>query len=204
VSRDPYPLQWPEGWPRTEPGRRGTPRFGASFARDRDGVIHQLRKRGSQIVITSNLPLRHDRLPYANASDGGEPGVAVWWVEKGRERVLACDRWRTAALNLRAIDLTLEALRGLERWGASEVVERAFAGFAALPPGAPPAPVHRSWREVLGMVEMQHLAPEDQLAIAKARHRRLIREAHPDLGGDGVDAAALNAALAEAERELGS
>jgi hypothetical protein len=155
-------------------------------------------------VITSDLPKRNDGLPYANASCS-DPGIAVWWVENGRELVIACDRWTTVALNMRAIDLSLEALRGLDRWGASEMVRRAFAGFAALPPGAPEVPekpVRRNWREVFVVLALGHLANSDLLAIVKARHRKLIAEAHPDAGGDGAIAAELNAALDDAEKEL--
>ena len=103
MTRSSYPLQWPPGWPRTR-NRPKRPAFIAQFARDRDHVIHQLRKRGSaRIVITSDLPVRNDGLPYANASCS-DPGIAVWWVEKGRERVMACDRWPSVAFNLRALD----------------------------------------------------------------------------------------------------
>ena len=205
MKRDPYPLQWPATWARAR--SRAKPQFIAKFARDRDAVIRQLRMRGgSHIVITSDLPTRNDGLPYANASCS-DPGIAVWWVEKGREHVLACDRWRHVTDNLRAIDMSLEALRGLSRWGASETVERAFAGFATLPPGsgepsAPEsAPRKRPWREVLGGT-WPALDKPDLLAIAKRRYRDLIASAHPDRGGSHEVAAELGAALAEAETEL--
>lgn len=218
-DRRPFPLQWPVNWPRTSGIRhgRGTLRwqakFDSNFARDRDAVVRQLRKRGSHIVITSDLPTRADGLPYASAN-ASDPGIAVYWVERGAERVIACDRWKSCALNLRAIDMLLEALRGIDRWGASEMVERAFAGFAALPPGrgeeyvAPPAPRAKNWREVLGVdraslgTELQLLDRDEQLAIIKMRHRRLIKEAHPDAGGSHELAAEINAALAQAEAEL--
>lgn len=34
---------------------------------------------------------------------------------------------------MRAIEKTIEALRGLERWGAKEMVNAPFRGFKALP-----------------------------------------------------------------------
>lgn len=204
MARSPYPLQWPDGWKRTT--WRETPRFQGQFARDRDSVIHQLKRMGcSNIVVTSDLPTRNDGLPYANATCT-DPGIAVWWVKKGREQVIACDRWRTVSFNMRAIDLSIEAMRGIDRWGTSNMVERAFAGFAALPPGSdgtlPPQPAKRSWREVLGVPAVAGLTNTDLLAIAKARHREAIKLAHPDAGGDVAVAAELNAALAEAESEL--
>lgn len=203
MPRDPYPLQWPEGWPRSEwpPHQRRAPKFTSAFAQNRDSVLRQLKRRGSQIAITSDLPTRADGLPYANATCA-DTGIAVWWIENGAERVIACDRWPRIQENLRAIDMSLEALRGLDRWGTSEVVERAFAGFAALPAGAPAV---RTWREVLGIGgDWVAAAPaEVVLAFAKAQYRKLIQEAHPDRGGLPAEAAAIIDAFAQAERELG-
>lgn len=210
TKRDPYPLQWPDGWPRTDNWKRTKPAFFARFAQDRDSVIHQLRKyrRASNIVITSDLPTRGDGLPYANASCN-DPGIAVWWVERGREQVIACDRWQHVTYNLRAIDKTLEALRGIDRWGTSKMVEQAFAGFAALPSGngsytQPPQPAKRSWRSVFDVATNLNdvLSKEDLLALVRSRHRMQIKTAHPDAGGSHDVAAELNAALAEAEKEL--
>jgi hypothetical protein len=207
--RDPYPLQWPEGWPRAKFRRR--PKFGTRFVEDRDAVIRYLRKRGgSNIAITSNLPVNSKGLPYEAGviGGGGDTGVAVWWVEKGREQVIACDAWMRAAENLSAIERTLTALRALDRYGCTSVVERAFAGFAALPPGTdsefiPPQPTtKRPWREVIGGA-WPELDPSELLVIARARHRTLIAEHHPDRGGDTTVAAELNAAMDDAERELG-
>lgn len=216
VKREPYPLQWPEGWSRHKGFRygRGTSRheakFDAMFARDRDAVIRQLRMRGSNIVITSDLPTRSDGVPYANASCN-DPGIAVYWVEKGRERVIACDRWKSVSLNMRAIDLSLEALRGLDRWGATDMVERAFAGFAALPSGSgaeyvapPPPPQKRPWRDVLGetFAPWPELDADELLVLAKSRYRKLVQVHHPDHGGAADRAAELNVAIDEATREL--
>ena len=201
--RNPYPLQWPPGMPRTT--YRTHPKFGSHFSKDRDSVIWQLKKRGaSQIVITSALPVRRDGLPYA-ATGAEDPGIAVWFVRKGKEGVIACDNWIRVADNLRAIDKSLEALRGLDRWGCAQIVEQAFAGFAALPPGddpgGPALPVVRPWREVLGGFPAG-LDDDDLFALAKARHRKLISEAHPDLGGDPARAAEINAAFDAATAEL--
>ena len=209
-KRQPYPLQWPEGWKREK--FRTRPIFHANhFAQIRDSVIRQLRKRGSNVVITSDLPLRNDGLPYANGRCE-DPGVAVWWVEKGKEQVLACDRWNHINYNLSAIDRTLEALRGIDRWGTSSIVDKAFAGFAALPP-----PGHTSngtdtvapiampdWREVFGISDaLTTLPSRELLAVVKLRYREQMQSAHPDRGGHAELATVLNHAMAETERELG-
>lgn len=52
-----YPLQWPEGWPRTKRPVRA--RFKTSFARARDGLIHEIKLHGGRnIVISTNIPIR--------------------------------------------------------------------------------------------------------------------------------------------------
>ena len=97
--------------------------------------------------------------------------------------------------------MTLGALRGLDRWGAHEVVERAFAGFAALPSGDTDPRV-RPWRDVLGGTWPDGLDPEELFALAKNRHRKAMETQHPDVGGNGKAAADLNIAIAQAKAEL--
>jgi len=61
---------------------------------------------------------------------------AMEWIEMSEGRthnmVIACDRWKEARWNLNAIRLTIGALRQTERCGTSAMMEKAFAGFAAL------------------------------------------------------------------------
>jgi hypothetical protein len=216
--REPFPLQWPDGWARTADDERRKSKFGyrqsgnVPFGQARAELLAELDRLGAaNAVITSDLPTRADGLPYAATNRVGDTGIAVWFVladDRGnmQERVFACDKWRSHAENMSAIAHSIAALRGLDRWGASDVVTRAFAGFNALPPGssddAPPAPKKREWRDVLEMGNHHMLPVADQLLVAKARHREAIKRAHPDAGGTHEAAAELNAALAEAEAEL--
>lgn len=203
---DPYPLRWPEGWKRTS---RARSKFKvASFVQSRDHVL-RLAKRlgGRRIVITSNLPVRADGLPYANSAEPADPAIAVWWVQSGNEQVMACDRWSRTRDNMHAIELSLEALLGLGRWGTTQIVERAFAGFAALPPGPEPnlppsTPAPRPWRTVLDLEVMTGVSRALQLDMARGQYKRLARTAHPDVGGSDAAMAELNLALEAAEKEL--
>lgn len=199
MSREPFPLQWPSTWKRT--ASRSRPKFGTNFTTDRDTIYRWLAKRGSNAVITSNLPLTNAGKPISASCD--DPAIAVWWVERGHERVIACDRWITVGHNLHAIMLSLEALRGLERWGASEMVDRAFAGFAALPAGPAETTGPRPWREVIGGMWPAGLASSEVLTIAKARYREAMLGAHPDRAGSTARAAELNLAMEAAKAELG-
>lgn len=104
----------------------------------------------------------------------------------------ACDRWLKIEHNMQAIAKTIEALRGIARWGTGDMLEAAFTGFTALPaPGAT-----RHWREVLGV------AHDADMALVRAAYRVLASRHHPDKGGSHDSMAELNAALAQAEREL--
>lgn len=217
AKRAPYPLQWPTGQKRTRSDYRRHSKFGAiprgSFSREAPSayeaakeLLHELKLLGAaNPVITSQLPTRHDGLPYADGRSD-DPGIAVWFVLDGHERVFACDHWHRPGENLRAIALSIGAMRGLERWGMADVIERAFAGFTALPPGATQAPHKPNWREVFGVAELVDTlmasSTDDLVAVVKARHRKLIAEAHPDAGGDTARAAELNAALDEALAEI--
>lgn len=198
--RKPYPLQWPDGWKRTAPVDRRRSPFGdrrnplSAFGTARE-LLEELDRLGAAIaVITSFLPTRDDGLPYSDGRSE-DPAIAVWFVLDGTERVFACDRWFTAAENMRAITKSITAMRGLERWGMTDIIGRAFAGFAALPAGPP------SWRVIFG-VEGMEIPADDLLVVVKARHRKLIAVAHPDHGGSLERATALNEALQDAERDL--
>lgn len=218
AKREPFPLQWPDGFARTPPKKRARSRFGVrgqvSFSSARNELLIELSRLGAvNAVITSELPVRRDGLPYAATGREEDPGIAVWFMladERGnlQERVFACDRWLTFAENMLAVAKSIYAMRGLDRWGMADVVHRMVGGFTALPAGGGtsetefvPPPRKRPWREVLGGT-WPELDAGELLLIAKGRHRKLIQEHHPDRGGDGAVAAELNTALAEAEQEL--
>jgi len=208
-------LLWPESWPRVLPMRRQQARFDTGLAVSIKEILDSMRLMAArQIRVTSDLPVKNNGLPYATTKEPEDPGVAVWWVNlAGQERVIACDRWDSVRDNMQAINASLKALRGLERWGASEIVKRAFAGFAALPAGSgeevnaapvPEAPKLRNWRDVFGISGswLKAAPPEAILAYVKTRHRDLISRSHPDKGGSTILAMELNAALTAAENEL--
>lgn len=208
-TRKSFPLEWPDGWRRTDEGaRKRHAKFGTMFSRDRDEIIKRLKRRGANPVITSDLPLRHDGLPYAD-SRCADPGVAVYWLERNiisggwTERVLACDYWKEIHQNIRALNLTIEAICGIDRWGCTEIVERAFAGFTALP-AAGETSRRKTWREVLEMQgeHFTQLELDEQLLIAKGRFRKKMVDQHPDKGGGLEAAAELNVAMEQAERDL--
>lgn len=171
-----YPLAWPVGWGRTKPYDRKSSQFGRhsiiSSARYLENEIRLMR--GSSMIISTNLRVRNDGIPYSNQRMPDDPGVAVYFDWKKKPIVFACDKYRTVEDNLWAIVKHLEALRGQERWGVGSL-DQAFAGYQALPD-----PNRREWWEVL------HVAPTASNDEIKQAYLRLAKQHHPDAGGDPV------------------
>jgi hypothetical protein len=192
-----FPLSWPDGWPRTpEAKRKWSLAGGRAQAQDWNVVLKRLhdelaRLGAGNIVMSTNQPVRRDGNPYAAKRIIQDPGVAVYFTLRGRQLVMAQDAYELMEDNIRSIALAIEHLRGLERHGGGTMMDRAFAGFEALPPP-------RSWRDVLEFGDEEPII----LAAAEARFRHLAKKAHPDAGGSTAAMAELNAAIAEARREL--
>lgn len=210
------PLQWPEGFERTRPGLRERARFGR---RDRGysqqltvhqaigrlmeeiraftRVGHDWRIDPDAVVISCDLRMRQDGLPYSSASEPEDSGVAIYLELDGEPHVFPCDRWDRVADNIAAVAAHLSAMRGIERWGVGDL-RRAFAGFAALPPGTgesfgaatPP------WWQVLELS-----GPDVSRHEIVGAHRRLRSRYHPDRAtGDAEQFQAVNVAFEQARK----
>ena len=189
-SIEAYPLCWPSGWPRMSPHARKTSRFKSkSFAVARDVLMDELRKFGARdVILSTNIPLRQDGLPYSGYRQPDDKGVAIYFTLKGKKMVFACDLWTRIEDNLHAIANTIDALRGIARWGSSDLLERAFTGFTALP--APPA--KKPWHVVLEVTE--RASP----TTVRSQYRALALKHHPDRGGDPDHMAEITRAYTEA------
>ncbi len=186
-----YPLTWPTARPRTPPGRRKDASFQVGFARSRDEMLNELRLlRARAVIISTSIPLRRDGLPYADFRQPDDPGVAVYFQRDGKPYVLACDSYRKVEHNLRAVGVTVEALRSIARHGASEMLEQAFTGFAQLPA---PRTAEASWWDVLGVT------PETPADEVRAAYYALAEKFHPDKpGGSDHTMARINRAYQQA------
>lgn len=192
-----YPLKWPDGWPRAT-SRDSDSKFhgsvyGLSPGRARDGLISELRKLGAtDVVLSTNIELRRDGLPYSNTRIPSDPGVAVYFKLKKRPLVMAQDRFNSVMGNMRSLTLAISAMRQMARHGGGQMMERAFTGFTAI---APPD-WKKPWREVFGV-------KPDWSGDIKALFKEKARQRHSDQGGDDTLMAELNVAYAEAKQELG-
>lgn len=189
---DSYPLQWPVAWPRTE--RPEWSRFQVTQNEAQNGLVEELRRLGAtDVIISTNIPLRRDGLPYTSRRSPDDQGVAVYFKLDGQDQCIPCDKWRTIAENMRAIQKTIEALRGLERWGAKEMVNAAFRGFKALPASIIVGEhTSRPWWEVLEV--SQEASPE----VIRAAYKARLLKVHPDQGGNQWDFEELQKAYKEA------
>lgn len=165
-----YPLCWPVGYARTK--RPQDARFKTTFAIARDCIIEEIKRLGGKSpIISTNIPLKRDGLPYASFRQPEDAGVAVYFTYQGQQVVFACDKWNRIHDNMQAIRKAIEAIRGLERWGVSDMLKRAFTGFKALSQNVEE---NLSWFEILGCSEY---ADEEEI---KSAYRKAAKKYHPD------------------------
>jgi hypothetical protein len=162
-----YPLCWPDGQERAAE-RMASP-FKATMATALAQIENEMRLWRAIDYVISKAPA------YRRGSV--DPGVALWWSPPSKTveelRVLACDRYRATEANLRAIGLTLEALRGCDRWGAY-TREQAIEGARLALPGPAVAMPSRPWWQVLAVAE------GTPLIVVEAAYRALAKERHSD------------------------
>jgi hypothetical protein len=182
-----YPLSWPPGWPRTPSEKRERSKFVATtLARALSFLEAEVRRLGGKgLVLSSN---------YTLGPAPKDVGVCAYFEYEGTSAAIPCDRWTRVEDNLHAIGKTIEAMRGIERWGAKHMVKAAFTGFAALPaPGST-----RPWRIVLGV------SLEQKPGEIHSAYKKLRSQWHPDReGGDAGRFDEVQKAYEQARSELG-
>jgi hypothetical protein len=189
-----FPLTWPSGRRRINFPSKS--RFAEiTFGRARDALFHELEMLGAQNkILSTNIPLRLDGIPYSGRTPPADKGVAVYFQFKKKPMVFACDEWDKIEHNVWAIAKTIEALRGIQRWGSGDMLERAFTGFASLP--NPETKKH--WREVLGFMN----GAVANKNLVKEKRDSLALSHHPDRGGNSARMSEINAAFEQAMEEL--
>ena len=166
-----YPLQWPDGMPRTK--RPGDDKFKTSLS----GALKNVNKslelfatdsehKVENIVISSNVTLGSQRPK--------DSGVAVYFSWNGLSTCIPVDRYAKVEANLQAIHHCIEAERVKLRHGGINLVQAAFRGYAALE--APAANSSRKWREVLDIPGRHTADPE----TVEKQYKRLRGIYHPD------------------------
>lgn len=212
-----YPLCWPVNWKRATLRARaqfgtakmdytresGSPSYSGktrlSLADSIDRIADQLRLMGikeENVIVSTNVPLNLSGTPRGDRGEPSDPGVAIYWTQKGKAQCMAIDRYTRVADNLAAVAATLEALRAIERHGGGSILERAFIGFAQLPAAIV---TQRPWRVVLQIADRE-IITED---LITSRFRQQAALLHPDKEGGSHDSMTeLNAARAAALADL--
>lgn len=204
-----FPLCWLLGQ------KRSAVRVPGSFEGTPGKILSELYAEIDRLVLgerARNWTLRYDVVISTNARrlKSGElgaaemqwhhddPGVAVYFYRKDKPTCIACDRYDRIWKNLRAVQRTIEAMRAIERYGGTGLLDQAFRGFEALP--APGDVRARTWREVFGFDHVRAVTLDE----IESRYRKLCKERHPDVPGGSHDAfTELNTARDQALKEIG-
>jgi hypothetical protein len=185
----PLPAVWPTGQ-RTPASERQWSRFKAPWSNTMELLERELRylDAAEPVVIEAGYEPRHIRLdgqPYANARPN-DPAVVVSFGSRLGPLRYSCDAYHEHAANLRAIALTLEALRAVDRYGATKRAEQ-YRGFEALPPAAEPG-MSREEAEAFirhaGAAELEDWDYGRRDPSLRDVYRRAAKRLHPDVGGD--------------------
>lgn len=191
MTAEAYPLQWPAGWPRTPQHQQGRSRFTTGYKKAIRRLKDELRLLGAtDLVISSDVPVRRDGMLYADAARRkiDNPGVAIYFRLKGKPMVMARDVYWTPHENITGLAHAIEHMRGLARHGGDFMMYQAFEGFTALPA---PAKGPSCW-DLLGV------SPNASPAEIDRAFRDAAKKAHPDAGGSDAAMATLSAAKQEA------
>lgn len=197
----PLPDVWPTGL-RTPSWERQYSRFKAGWTATMDLLQRELRHLDAvePIVIEAGYQpheIRLDGRPRANAKLS-DPAVIVSFGSRLGPLRYAADTYHEHADNLRAIALTLEHLRAVDRYGVTKRGEQ-YQGWAALPPSGEGA---MSADEAEAFIRHHGVPAPDEddyvREIAKIPlvrfYRRAAKRLHPDVGGDPAEWAKLDRA----------
>ena len=166
-----FPLQWLPQQSRTKLPKRALFGNHNSFYAGERLVDELLRLGAKNVIISSNLQTRSRGQGFLSNQIIKDVGVVAYFDLKGQPKAMACDKWDKPEHNLWALFLSIQAIRGLERWGGSEFLDGLFTGFKALP-------------ETTIVNTIQYFSEFKNKAEAKARFVELVKVNHPDVGGD--------------------
>lgn len=173
----------------TPPARRKPTPFKASWSTTLDDLARELEHlNASDVVLELDVQpgkIRRDGMLYADAKVG-HPGVRVsFQTRKHGALSYTCDtyesRWAHQGpdwqANVRAIVLTLEALRAVDRYGATKGEQ--YAGFKALPSGDGQAPAGGMTKDQ-AMTLIYEISGADVYKAPEVAFRRARARTHPD------------------------
>lgn len=182
------PLAWPANDPRT-PGHQKQSKslFNTAIDKTLDQLERELvRFRAKNIVLSIDLPFRGKVNDAAAALFFDLPG--------DRAIAITCDLYMKQDDNVRGLYKIVEGMRMIERFGGSNVSQKTFTGFVALPPPKD------CWK-ALGISKSvgEALSMKMRKEFVTDAFRDRVKEGH----GIGADMAVLVDARDEALKQLG-
>lgn len=169
-------------------GRRHSP-FKAAWRRVLDDLEREMRHLGAKdIIIEAETTLdwiRNDGWPYSSAKFSG-PSIAISFTSKHGPMRFECGTYWDWQDNVRAVGLTLESLRTVDRYGAAKTAEQ-YRGFSALPAsiqGQEWLTVEDAMRFLLKVADgtSVNISIDDPKDLRQVYHAA-AKCAHPDAGG---------------------
>jgi hypothetical protein len=166
--------------------KRQSSRFKAGWSQTLDLLEKELSHlRAKDITIEGYFQareIRNDGWPKSSARPT-QPGIVLSFETKRGRMVMPCDRFKDWEANLRAIALTLEHLRAVERYGVTTEEQEQYTGWLRLP-AASKADEVTSCATVLARHAL--LAPTlvgvlaSDFEQARSAYRTAARYTHPD------------------------
>lgn len=189
-------------WPGAATKRRKRAPFRAGYNATLKLLDAELRHLKAAAVVLQ-VALREDEIRLDGRPRAGSrpshPGVVLSFESAHGPLSYPCDAFEDWEDNLRAIALSLEHLRAVDRYGVTKRGEQ-YRGWTALPP--PPTPAAAAMTPTAAAVFLHEHSGRMPITGAeerKAAYRAAAMKLHPDRGGD----AALFASLQKAREVLG-
>lgn len=135
-----------------------------------------------QIVLEMNVrerDIRNDGMIRADARPS-LPGVILRFTGKHGPMTMPCDRFTDWQANVRAIALSLEALRKVDRYGVTQTGEQ-YRGWKALTEVVDDVDAAAQFLGKLAMV--LPIVVKNDAAAFQIAYRSASKAAHPDTGG---------------------
>lgn len=192
-------------WPGTRTGSRQHSRFKATYGASEDLLMRELQHIGAKDVVLeidiSPSDLRLDGTLRANAKPQG-PRVCLYAATKHGPLMMPCDTYWDWRDNVRAIALSLEALRQVDRYGCAARGEQ-YRGWTAIPASTSmTTKVEAAWQLLADILGGDTPSPRDRAALDRC-YRDAAKRAHPDAGGTEEGMAAVNRARETILLDLG-
>jgi hypothetical protein len=179
---------WPIGRkPTAASSRKSGSNFKASHPQTMDELERELELIDAKDVVVEidvdHKELRRNGEPFASSRARKTPGIVLHYTTKdGRAVTMPVDRYETWQTNIRALMLTLRALRAVDRYGATTSGEQ-YRGWMALPSvTAPVMSTQQAARKLVSFAGGKD-SESDVLASANSARdvlRRAMAKTHPD------------------------